>query len=199
MKFSFDLVSSELEKHLDKLSGQLKRVNNIQIESLKINNDIELKNANDMCREIRAVIKDIQNSFKPYKAETNKLHKLCTKKESEIVKEYKEKEKIFKDAIGEYMIKIEEERQKQLEHQKEAEELFGIAVEVKEKPNLGGSHLRENWDFEIVDEDAVPIKYGNMIIRDINTKALRDIAVNEKGTAQIPGVRFYKKKVFVSR
>lgn len=38
-----------------------------------------------------------------------------------------------------------------------------------------------------------------MIIRDINAKALREIAVNEQGTAQIPGVRFYKKKVFVPR
>lgn len=126
----FESMFNELETSLDNLSSQLKKVNNVQIESLKINNDIELKNANDMLRKIRAVVKDIQNSFKPYKAETNKLHKLCTKKESEIVKEYKEKEKIFKDAIGEYMIKIEEERQKQLEHQKEAEELFGIAIGI---------------------------------------------------------------------
>lgn len=171
----------------------------MRIESLTINNDAELKNANELAKEINKGIKEVQAIYKEPKAEASKAHKLIVAEEKEQLKPWKEAQAVLKDAIGKYMIALEEKRKKELEVAKEAEEFFGVAVEVKEKPQLGGTHIREVWDVEIVNADKVPIKYGNHVIREINISALKDIAKFEDGQAQIDGVRFFKKKVTVIR
>lgn len=171
----------------------------IQVESLTINNDDELVYANEIAKKINSGIKEIKDSYKAIKDATNKAHKVAVDMEKQALEPWEKSKKLLKSAIGNYMTLVEEKRKKEIELQKEAEELFGVTIPTEEKPKLGGTHLREVWEVEITDPDAVPIKYGNVVIRDINVKALKDIAKFEDGKAQIDGVKFYKKKVTVIR
>lgn len=191
-------LKKELEQELSGLNTEIEKTNTVSIESLTVNNDLELKNANEICKQIRKIIKNISDQYKPYKTAFNEMHKMCISMEKAEKKPYEEKEKIFKNAIGEYMLALEEKRQEEIEMAKEAED-FGLEIAVSEKPKLGGTHIREVWDVEITDPDAVPIKYGKMVIRDINIQKLKDIAKYEEGKADIPGVKFIKKKVTVIR
>lgn len=174
-----------------------------QVESITINNDDELVNANALAKEINKGINDIKKEFKPLKAQAKDAHNAIVKKEKQELEPWQNAKALLKKAIGEYMEKEEERKQKEIEAKKEAEEIFGtipiIVTVPNEKPKLGGTHIREVWEVEITDPDAVPIKYGNVVIRDINTKALKDIAKFEDGKAEIDGVRFFKKKVTVIR
>lgn len=170
-----------------------------QVESITINSDSELINANELAKEINNGIKEIKAEFKPLKDETNKAHKAIVKQEKQELEPWENARKLLRKAISDYMVMLEEKRQKEIEVKKEAEELFGITIPSEEPTKLGGTHLREVWEVEITDPDAVPIKYGNVVIRDINVNALKDIAKFEDGQAQIDGVKFYKKKVAVIR
>lgn len=174
-----------------------------QVESITINNDDELVNANALAKEINKGINDIKKEFKPLKAQAKEAHNAVVKQEKDELEPWQNAKALLKKAIGEYMVKAEEKRKKEIEAKKEAEEIFGtipIVITVpSEKPKLGGTHIREVWEVEITDPDAVPIKYGNIVIRDINMKALKDIAKFEEGKAEIDGVRFFKKKVTVIR
>lgn len=170
-----------------------------QVESITINNDDELVNANELAKEINQGIKDIKAEFKPLKDEANRAHKAIVKQEKQELEPWENARKILRKAISDYMLLLEEKHQKEIEAQKEAEELFGISIPTEEPVKLVDSHFREEWAFEITDPDAVPIKYGNKVIREIDMKALREIAKYEEGQAKIDGVRFYKKKVLVQK
>jgi hypothetical protein len=69
---------------------------------------------------------------------------------------------------------------------------------VKERAPLrtgaGTVSTRKEWDFEIVDEDAIPRKY--LIV---DEKMLRGLAKAEKEKAEVPGVRFFSKRVPITR
>lgn len=181
------------------MQNQLIKDIQMKVESITINNDSELVNANELAREINKGIKDIKTEYKPLKDQTNKAHKEVVAQEKKALEPWNNAKSLLNKAIGAYMLAEEERRRKELEMAKEAEEIFGLTVEVKEKPDLGGTHLRGRWVIEITEPDAVPIKYGNKVIRSIDMKALREICRYEDGKAEIPGVKFIWQKDAVTR
>lgn len=169
-----------------------------RIESLNITNDEELKNANDLAREINKGIKVVKATYKPFKDEALKAHKKIVAEEKRALTPWIDAQNVLKNAIGGYL-RIAEEKQKAIEAQaKEAEE-FGIELKVEQTPKLEGTHIRKSWDVEIIDENKVPAVWNNHVIRKIDISALREIARFTDGQAEIEGVRFVKKETVVVR
>lgn len=160
-----------------------------RIESLSINNDVELTHANELAKEIKNGIKEVKAFYKEPKAEASKAHKKICADEKNALKPWQDAEAILKKAIGEYMLLLEDQA-------KDEEQMFGV---IAEKPDLGGTHMREYWDVEILDESKIPVSWNNHVIREVNVSALKDIARFTEGTAEIEGVQFYKKKVPIIR
>ena len=182
-----------------------------EIKSLSITNDEELKNANDLAKEINKGIKEVKAHYKPLKDETNKAHKKVVAEEKEALKPYNSASKVVKDAIGKYMHELEqkclEEEKKRLEEEeknKELEDIFGVEIKEeiepqKPKVELGGTHVRKKWKARVIDEDKVPEKIGNIRIKKIDMKVLNDFAQTFNGEKQIDGVEFYQEESVVIR
>ena len=182
------------------MKTNLLKVVEAQIEALIITNDSQLKEANELAKVINKQIAEIKAEYKEPKAEALKKHKIIVAEEKERLAPWERFKKIQKDAIGKYLSEQEKKRQLLIEEQKKEQEIFGEAIiEVEEKPSLGGTHLREVWDVEIVDESKVPISWNGHVIRNINMSALKEIARMEKGNADIEGVKFVKKQIAVIR
>lgn len=182
-----------------------------EIKSLNITNDVELKNANDLAKEINKGIKEVKAHYKPLKDETNQAHKKVVAEEKEALKPYNSASKVVKDAIGKYMRELEkkrlEEEKKRLEEEennKELEDIFGVEVKKEIEPSptkveLGGTHVRKKWKARVIDEDKVPEKIGDIRIKKIDMKVLNDYAQMFSGQKQIDGVEFYQEESVVIR
>ncbi len=165
-----------------------------QVESLKITNDSELQNANNLAKKANELIEEVKAKHKKEIANYHKLHKEAKAKEKEELEPLQEAKDIIATAIKEYMQVLE---QRKLEA-KEDEELFGIMVDDP-APDLKGTHVRKTWKARIVDESKVPINFGNHMLRPVDMSKLNDIAKFEKGQADIPGVEFYQEETVVIR
>ena len=171
-----------------------------QATALVIDNEQELINANELAKEVKKSLKEA----KEYKADeikkAHKIHKDLLVEQKQLTEPLKNAEKIIKNAISEYMKKVEQENKRIEAERKEEEELFGVAItENKEKPKLEGTYVRKTWKARIIDEDLVPVKLGKMVIRPVDQKALNDIAQVYKGTKKIDGVEFYQEESVVIR
>lgn len=60
-------------------------------------------------------------------------------------------------------------------------------------PSADGISKRKTWKAMIEDPESVPAYYNGMEIRTINMTALNGIAKMTKGTANIPGIKFYEE------
>lgn len=170
---------------------------NEQVESLTIDTDEQLENANYLAKECNRLIKEVKASYKDDIAKYHALHKEAKNKEKEALEPLETAKNIIKKAIGDY-IKVLEQRK--LELAKEQEAIFGEVLTVaQETLKLNGTHVRKTWKARIVDEDKVPVKFGNHVIRAIDMKALNDIAKFEQGQAKIDGVEFYQEESVVIR
>lgn len=172
----------------------IKEIRN-EIEELRIENDSQLFRANELAKEIRKGIKEVKAEYKEPKATAKQAHTLVCNEEKERLKPWQEADAIVKSAIEKYMIAKRVEEKKYEESQLE---LFGEIVEQPKKV-VSGTHIRETWVAVIEDEDAVPTKWNNHVLRDINMQMLKEIAVNTDGKAEIPGVKFCKKQTVVIR
>lgn len=180
----------------------LKRIES-EIKELSITNDEELKNANDLAKEINKGIKEVKAHYKPLKDETNKAHKKVVAEEKEALKPYNSASKVVKDAIGKYMHELEQKRLEE-EKNKELEDVFGLEIKEEIEPSkpkveLGGTHVRKKWKARVIDDDKVPEKIGNIRIKKIDMKVLNDFAQTFNGEKQIDGVEFYQEESVVIR
>lgn len=171
-----------------------------EVKELKITNDAELENANKLAGKVKDLADEVEAKYKDEIAKYNKLHKDALAKKKAELKPLEDAKKIIKKAIGEYMKIVEQRQLEEQKQQQEEQNLFGEVVSAKkEEPNIGGTHVRKTWKARVIDEDKVPIKYGKMVIRQIDQKKLNEIAKYEEGKAEIPGVEFYQDETVVIR
>lgn len=179
----------------------IKKINefNAQIESLEITEDSQLENANALAKKCNELIKEVKASHRDEIAYFHNEHKKAKAKEQEELKPLEKAKNVLKEAIGDYM-KIVEQRQLELTKvQEEEKEIFGEIITVEEKPKLGGTHVRKTWKARIVDEDKVPVKMGNIIIRPVDMKVLNNFAKYYEGQAKVEGVEWYQEESVVVR
>lgn len=179
----------------------IKKINDVigEIESLEITEDFQLENANALAKECNELIKEVKASHKDEIAYFHSKHKEAKAKEQEELKPLEKAKTVLKQAIGDYM-KVVEQRQLELAKvQEEEKEIFGEIVTVENTPKLGGTHVRKVWKARIVDEDAVPVKMGNIIIRPVDMKVLNQFAKYYEGQAKVEGVEFYQESSVVVR
>ena len=89
----------------------------------------------------------------------------------------------------------EEQRLRDAEAKRIAAEAAPPAPVVHlEQPKVAGVSKRENWTFEIVDENQIPREY---LMPD--EKMIRGVVRATKGKQQIPGVRIYAETIIASR
>lgn len=166
----------------------IKEVNE-QIESLTINTNEQLENANFLAKECNRLIKEVKASHKEAITLYHRLHKEAKEKEKEALMPLENAKRILKEAIGEYMKEVEQLKVAQQEDN---------GIITKEKA-LKGTHVRKKWKARIVDESKVPTSYKNHTIRPVDLKMLNDIAKYEEGQAIIGGVEFFQEESVVIR
>jgi hypothetical protein len=179
----------------------IKKINEVigEIESLEITEDFQLENANALAKKCNELIKEVKASHKDEIAYFHSKHKEAKAKEQEELKPLEKAKNVLKEAIGDYM-KIVEQRQLELAKvQEEEKEIFGEIISVENTPKLGGTHIRKKWKAKIVDEDKVPVKIGNIVIRPVDMKVLNDFAKYYEGQAKVEGVEFFQDENVVIR
>ncbi|MFW9821399.1 MAG: hypothetical protein ACFFE4_00595 [Candidatus Thorarchaeota archaeon] len=134
------------------------------------------------------------NKMKSFKTEQDRI--LKEKQEKERLKREAEERKIKEKLEAKAQKAIEKGQIEKAEILKEQkEEVFVPEVILPSKPAAPeGIHYRENWKHEIVDISLIPRGY---LIP--NEKMLAGIAKSTKGQLQIPGVKFYKEDILVTR
>ena len=70
---------------------------------------------------------------------------------------------------------------------------------VVETPKAQGINTRKVWKAEVTDPAIVPAYFNGMEIRNINMSTLNKIASMTKGSASIPGVRFFEDTILAVR
>jgi hypothetical protein len=172
---------------------------NEQVESLTINNDEQLENANFLAKECNRLIKEVKSNHKDEIAKYHELHKEAKAKEKEELKPLENAKVILKNAIGKYMKEVEQRQLELSKQQEEEQELFGEIITKESKPDLQGTHVRKTWKARVIDESKVPVMYGNHVIRTIDMSKLNDIAKYTQGQAVIDGVEFYQDESVIIR
>lgn len=167
---------------------------NEQVESLTINTNEQLENANFLAKECNRLIKEVKASHKEAIGLYHRLHKEAKEKEKEELKPLENAKVILKEAICKYMKELE-----QLKVAQQEEKTFGEVLTQSSMPDLKGTHVRKVWKARVIDENKVPIKYGNHVIRTIDMSKLNEIAKYEEGQAVIDGVEFYQEESVVIR
>lgn len=170
-----------------------------EIESLEITEDYQLENANALAKKCNELIKEVKASHKDEIAYFHSKHKEAKEKEKEELKPLESAKNVLKQAIGDYMKVVEQRRLELAQVQEEEKEIFGEIITVETTPNLGGTHVRKTWKARIINEDAVPVKEGSIIIRPVDMRVLNDIAKVFEGQKKIDGVEFYQEEVVVVR
>lgn len=172
---------------------------NEEVESLTINDDSQLENANALAKKCNKLIKEVKASHKDEIAKYHKLHKEAKAKEKQALEPLEKANKVLKSAIADYM-KIVEQRKLEIAQQQEEEKvMFGEIITTDIEPELGGTHVRKVWKAKIVDESKVPVSFKNHMIRPVDMKALNEIAKFSQGTEKVEGVEFYQEDVLVVR
>lgn len=59
-------------------------------------------------------------------------------------------------------------------------------------PKMKGVHMREHWDFEVVDESVLPDEF---LMPD--TKAIGEVVRRDKDNTKIPGIRVFREDIVV--
>ena len=169
-----------------------------QAESLIIESDVELENANQLAKLVKAELKKAKDYRKDEIKQAHEIHKALLAEQKELTEPLKKAETIIKQAIGEYMMKLEEQKKAIEAEQAHEQELFGFTVtETKKAPELGGTHVRKVWKAKVIDDSKVPVMLGKTVLRPVDMKELNRIASVYKGEKEIPGVEFYQEESVV--
>lgn len=169
------------------------------VESLKIENDEQLENANKLAKAANKLEKEVKAKHKEEIANYHNLHKEAKAKEKEELKPIEKAKALIKTAIGDYMKVLEQRKLELLKQQEEEKEILGEVITQEKKVELNGTHVRKTWKARIIDADKVPVKYENHVIRSIDMTKLNEIAKYTQGEAIIEGVEFYQEETVVIR
>jgi hypothetical protein len=190
----------------------LKRVNETKLYIRKIRGRIK-DVFEPMKKKAYASYKEILNKYKEVEAPAIKAEKYCDgllsdyfaeqrrkreeaerKRLEEERKRREEEERMLQEAI-ELESKGDKEKAEQIINESAEEENNARSeVVIPEKPKLDNIHSRLDYDFEIVDKEAIPRQY---MIPD--EKLIRRVVKASKGKVNIPGIKIITKDRVVAR
>lgn len=159
-----------------------------------------LKQAADMahkvvCEKEKAVLVPLQNAER-----TIKNGIVLFQQEQERIRKIKEAE-IRKQQEEESARKLEEAAKLEAEGKTEAANDALIEAQVAESisktaiapaysaPSVAGVSARKDWDIEVIEIDAVPVKLLGFTLRPVDTSAIKRLVKETKGKVTIPGVK----------
>lgn len=178
---------------------------------LSIHNELTLNRVNEFIKEVKRRQRDVDDKLDPI----IKFASATKKAVNDLKKETKAglilAEEIAKTEIARYLTKMKEEMQaaerkarleaderfeeaRKLEaegKEKEAEELREAdtaIIEIPKEIKLAGTHLKEIWDFEIVDESKIPRDFLT-----IDHVKIGKVVRTFKDRTNIAGVRAFSK------
>lgn len=67
------------------------------------------------------------------------------------------------------------------------------AMSSPEKPKIAGTSVSKDWEIKSIDQSAVPVEFGGMVIRPVDEAALKRLIRASRGTIKIPGVVYQEK------
>jgi len=170
-------------EHLRGVKGYYKRVEDLRKDLVTpLNNTV--KKINDLFRPALDLATKVENVWKrkigEYHTEENRIRAQA-------------EAKLRQDAAARE-IKLQEQATKLREKGKDAraavkeEEAANIPTPVVAEPEKPkGISYRDTWEFEVVDEDAVPREYLFL-----DHKKIGAVVRATKGTLEIPGIRVFK-------
>lgn len=167
--------------------------------SLEINNVDTYTLALEMAKECNKRIDRIEKLWENPKRQAYELHKSITQTINKLVEPLKEAKRIIdRKAL---LFKAEEEKKKEQEKEKLLKEIenleaAGAAEEAQaliktietqdDEFKVSGVSIKENWQFEIIDEAKIPREY---LTPDLNK--IRQVVKALKEKANIPGIKVY--------
>ena len=178
-----------------------------QAKKFRITSDAEFEQAGKMLVGIAEAKRRAKALFDPICSAQHAAWKVATGKRAEVLDPLEEGDRIIRGEVGKYHER--KQRDAQLAAVDMAEAVpqiaaleargdYGAAAQLSEQvragndaaPKLDGVGFREEWDFEVVDINAVPREY--LVIDEHKVgrivKALRD-------ATSIPGIRAFSKSV----
>ena len=149
--------------------------------------DAQYADADRNLKEARMAVEQQTRSFR--NAEEAKRREAAQRAEELAEKERIRLQRLADKAAERGDVAKAAEFEDRAEHMAEA-----VNVPVAPMPKSEGVNTRENWTFQIVDEDAIPRKYMTP-----DLKAIGAIGKALKSRAEIPGVRFWNDESTVIR
>lgn len=162
---------------------ELERFENIKrefdITKITVEDDSQFRNLAELLKKVKGKEKEIKSVFKEPKARAYKNHRQITTMEKEYLDYIKRFEEKGKQAIGEYMLKKEEQN---------------TALNPVDIPKVKGVSARDVYKWEVEDASKVPWEIGNLCLWQINEKVIDDLVKTSNGTIRIPGIKITKEK-----
>lgn len=203
-------------EELEKIKGRARLLPE-RASLISVHSQATLLRANEFVKLVKTMMKEYDNAFDDVIAGLRELKKKAVNKKKEYYEPLVKAEAIAKAEINRYLDVLEEKeiaaRKKLAE---EAEERFSKARDLEaagkpeaaealreeettvapipDAPKIEGSHRKELWDAEVIDESKLLRKH---LMPDL--VAIKKEAREMKEKANIPGVRVFKKKIFATR
>ncbi|MFW6132180.1 MAG: hypothetical protein ACOC5F_06260 [Candidatus Aminicenantaceae bacterium] len=190
----------------------LKRVNDAKLYVRKIRGRIK-DVFEPMKKKSYAAYKEILNKWKEVEAPAIRAERYCDRLLSDYFAEQRRKREEAERKRLEEERKRREEEERRLQEAMEAEEkgdkekaeqIINETAEeekntkpeitVPEKPKLDNIHSRLDFEFQIIDKDAIPRQY---MVPD--EKLIRRVVKASKGKVNIPGIKIITKDRIVAR
>jgi hypothetical protein len=106
-------------------------------------------------------------------------------------------EKVLKSKISDYLLIMEDEKNKKEEELKRITG-FDVVLDVEGSKAKGLSSI-DNYIITVIDESLVPNSLNGVVLRKVDENAVKQLVKLAKGNIEIPGIKIEKTKVITIR
>jgi hypothetical protein len=189
-----------------------------EIKALEIKDDNSYKAAGDFAVQVADQMKGIEDYWKEEISDAHKLHVKLNGKKKNMLKPWEEIQTVLRGKLSTYQAELARKQREEQEKQRKAEEAerARLAEEArkleeagdaeaaqekrdeaemapvinvqKEAPKVSGLAFYTDYEITVLDEDAVPVKVGNEVLRPVDEAAIKRAVKAAKGNIEIPGV-----------
>jgi len=149
--------------------------------------------AGNEVKELTELKKKVSSYWEEPKSSAYKTWKNLCKKEKDMLEPIENSLSLVKENIGAYQLKIENELE---ETAQKAKEEYGVEIVARtDLPKLQGISSSTTWEIESIDLNLLPKFIDGTALVKADESKIKKLIKNSKGTIEIPGVKYTKKKI----
>lgn len=183
------LTAYQLDDRIKKVKEQVNQIVVVDAETMQY--------ATAFTKEIKDTIKSVEEYWKEPKQNANKAWKDICQKEKEMSEPLKNLEKVLKSKISDYLLIMEDEKNKKEEELKRITG-FDVVLDV-EGSKAKGLSSTDNYIITVIDESLVPNSLNGVVLRKVDESAVKQLVKLANGNIEIPGIKIEKTKVITIR